>query len=263
MDLVELKAAENDHIVHPWEQARLRFVTQQIRRLKLNKTNWRVLDAGCGDAYVISELAREFQEHAFFGYDPFFEEDVLDFIRKKHDEIKNLKLSNSLDALSPGENRIDIVTLLDVIEHVDDEVSMLKELRAHSSITIDTVFMITVPAYQDLFSNHDVFMLHYRRYNKALLKARLQKAGFEVQEMRYFFFSLLLPRWIQVKLEKRIANPDDAEHKGVSSWKGGSIATALFRGILVLDWRITEMLNRWGIPLPGLSLYCICRPAAS
>lgn len=263
MDLVELKAASDNHNVHPWEQARLRYVTKQISRLKPNTTNLRVLDAGCGDAFVVSELAREFPEHTFFGYDPFFEEDVLGFIRKKHDKIENLKLSNSLDALSPGKNRIDLVTLLDVIEHVEDEVSMLKELRAHSSISADTVFMITVPAYQHLFSNHDVFMLHYRRYNKALLKSRLQKAGFEVQEMRYFFFSLMLPRWIQVKLEKRISSPDDAEHQGVSSWKGGSIATALFRGILVLDWRITEMLNRWGISLPGLSLYCICRPAAS
>lgn len=222
-----------------------------------------MLDVGCGDAFVVGELAKEFQQHAFFGYDPYFEPETLQFLQEKFKDTKNLKISDSLEALSPGEEHIDCVTLLDVIEHIEDEVSVLQQLRKHPTISQETEFMITVPAYQHLFSNHDVFMLHYRRYNKQLLRERLTKAGFEIVEMRYFFFSLLLPRWVQVRLEKKISSPDDAEHQGVSSWKGGALSTALFRGILVLDWRITEVLNRLGIQLPGLSLYCLCRPAAS
>jgi len=262
MDLVELKASENKQNAHPWEQARLRFIIHQLKRIKsrLKTDKLNLLDAGCGDAYVVAGLAEAFPNDSFFGYDPYFEPDVLTWLKERHSHISNLQIDQNLKERKAS-GGFNMVTLLDVIEHIEDEVAVLRELREHESTSDDTLFMITVPAYQSLFSQHDVFMKHYRRYNRKLLSERLQSAGFEVLESRYFFFSLLLPRWLKVRAEKKQGTTTQGQ--GVSDWNKGAVVTALVRGALVLDWRITELLHRLGIRLPGLSLYCICRPVAS
>lgn len=262
MDLVELKASQNKQNAHPWEQARLHFIINQLKgiksRLKADKLN--LLDAGCGDAYVVSSLAKAFPGDHFFGYDPYFEPEVLTLLKDRHRLVSNLQIDQNLDDRKASGN-FNVVTLLDVIEHIEDEVAALRELREHESTNHETLFMITVPAYQSLFSQHDVFMKHYRRYDRKLLHERLKTAGFEVLESRYFFFSLLLPRNLQVRAEKKQGTKDESQ--GVSGWNKGAFVTALVRGALVLDWRITEFIYRLGFRLPGLSLYCLCRPVAS
>lgn len=262
MDLVELKASQNKQNAHPWEQARLRFVVRQLKRLKsrLKTDKLNLLDAGCGDAYVVAGLANAFPNDSFFGYDPYFEPEVLSWLKERHRHVSNLQIDQKLDDRTTSAS-FNVVTLLDVIEHIEDEVAAMRELREHESTDNDTLFMITVPAYQSLFSQHDVFMKHYRRYDRELLKVRLHAAGFEVLESRYFFFSLLLPRWLKVRAEKK--SGDTTQSQGVSDWKSSTLVTALVRSALVLDWQVTEFIHRLGIRLPGLSLYCICRPAAS
>lgn len=262
MDLVELKNAGTSQVVHPWEQARLAFVVKQIKRISKGSGKRTLLEAGCGDGFVVSELAKTFPQDQFYGYDPYFEDDVLQHLRERYKQSENLRLFKQLGELSSMDEHVSIVTLLDVIEHIEDEVAALIELRKSPAITRETTFVITVPAHQKLFSDHDVFMKHFRRYNKSLLRSRLTAAGFEIVEMRYFFFSLIAPRWLQKRLEANKTATEN-EQKGVSAWRGGKVKTALFRNLLIFDWRLSELFHQIGIRLPGLSLICICRPAAS
>lgn len=238
------------------------FVLNQLAQHRKGDQKLRLLEAGCGDAYVASSIATYWPQQHVWGYDPFFDAETLQLLRDRYRDCENLKLIASLGDLPKDGPPINTVTLLDVIEHIEDEVAALREIRQHSGVAPDAMYLITVPAHQSLFSSHDVFMKHFRRYDKKLLSQRLAAAGLEVIEMRYFFFSLLLPRWLQVRREKKNPTQSDAQ-RGVSAWTGGRLKTGVLKSILVLDWKCSELLNRVGITLPGLSLYCLCRPAAS
>lgn len=268
MDLIELKASENGSVRHPWEWARLAFVIQRLERIRRQReekegsVRMNILDVGCGDAFVASELAARFRDIDVVGYDPFFDEEVLEFLQKRYDHLPNLKLDVIMEAVD-STSTVSIVTLLDVIEHIPDEIAVLKELRQHPKITTNTDFLITVPAYQKLFSKHDVFMKHFQRYDREMLHRHLEEAGFEVIESRYFFFSLLLPRWLQVSLERNNGSvKEESEAGGVSQWKHGKFISQMVLFGLKTDWKLTEFIHRLGLRLPGLSLYCLCRPAA-
>jgi len=67
--------------------------------------------------------------------------------------------------------------------------------------------LITVPAFQKLFSRHDEFLGHYRRYNLQGISSTAEKAGLEILERSYFFSSLLLPRTLTWALEKNWVVP--------------------------------------------------------
>ncbi len=269
MDLIELKESETGENKHPWESARLSFVLRRLQEIRAKQSSrcptagFNILDVGCGDAFVASELAARFRDGKIVGYDPFFEPEVLELLRNRYKLLYNLKLTKNLSGHF-SDQPVSVITLLDVIEHVPDDIALLKELRQHPQVSVDTHFLITVPAYQQLFSSHDVFMKHFRRYDRKMLHSHLADAGFEVIESRYFFFSLLLPRWWQVKREGKQSNRDmDGKTAGgVARWSHAKIFTQLVNNALLLDWKLTDFIHRLGFRLPGLSLYCLCRPVA-
>jgi 2-polyprenyl-3-methyl-5-hydroxy-6-metoxy-1,4-benzoquinol methylase len=94
--------------------------------------------------------------------------------------------------------------MLDVLEHIKEPVSFLKDLKKNISLSPDSHVIITVPAFQFLFSKHDRFLGHYRRYTEKMLTEQLAEAGFALVESGYFFTSLLLPRALGVLVEKML-----------------------------------------------------------
>lgn len=77
----------------------------------------------------------------------------------------------------------DLITLLDVLEHIEDDEQALRGfldcLSAHGRL------LLTVPAYQFLWSNHDVALHHHRRYTLRGLRRKLEKAGYEIVKGTY------------------------------------------------------------------------------
>jgi SAM-dependent methyltransferase len=84
-----------------------------------------------------------------------------------------------------------VVTVLDVIEHVDDDVDLLAALAARMHPGAGLVVM--VPAMRWLFSSWDVDLGHLRRYGKRELTDLVGCVGFEVQEAGYLFPELIPP----------------------------------------------------------------------
>ena len=78
-----------------------------------------------------------------------------------------------------------VVTLLDVIEHIEDDDRALRDLRGR--LAPGTSIVVTVPAFQWAFSSWDTALGHFRRYSKRQLAARLTEAGFEVRQVGYLF----------------------------------------------------------------------------
>jgi hypothetical protein len=160
------------------------------------------------------------------------------------------------EAASASAAQLDLVLLLDVIEHVPDDITFLKGILRHPGVDGDTRFLITVPAYQSLFCSHDVFLQHYRRYDSRVLLAKTAKAGLSGLHSGTFFASLLLPRCIQVLKEMWFGAK---EQEGIGAWKGGRFASAILKAILVSDFRFGFLLSKLGIRLPGLSMFLICK----
>jgi 2-polyprenyl-3-methyl-5-hydroxy-6-metoxy-1,4-benzoquinol methylase len=261
MDLKEAKVNEEvNNNRHPWEIARVEVIFHLLKTIHPDLINKKatVLDVGCGDMFLIEQLSFKMPKWEFIAVDSAFDEKTLKRYESKFNGT-NLKAFNSLEqANSRAKENIDIVLLLDVIEHIKDDVSFLKNVKGLSKTTEKTIYLITVPAFQFLFSSHDVFLEHYRRYDNKLLKKHIEAAGLSLIKANYFFFSLLPLRFIKGLTEK-ISSKKDFKAKGIGGWKENKVIDKLIKKALILDFRVGFTLSRAGIKLPGLSNYAICK----
>jgi hypothetical protein len=84
----------------------------------------------------------------------------------------------------------ELVLLMDVLEHVDDDRGLIVEYAA--KVPNGAHFLITVPAFQWLWSDHDVFLEHYRRYDIRQLERVVREAGLRIEHSAYYF-ALVFP----------------------------------------------------------------------
>tara|TARA_B110000046_G_C13024541_1_gene413142 strand:- start:2352 stop:3134 length:783 start_codon:yes stop_codon:yes gene_type:complete len=257
MDLREVKERGNKQEQrHPWELARAEVITHQLKT-KLNiETYSNVLDMGCGDTYLVELLAHRFPQVTFYAVDIAFTDEQLDSLRIN--TATNVRVYKSLDVVKPENNQpFDGVLLLDVIEHIEDEVDFLTQLSKNKFINQQTKFLITVPAYQVLFCEHDHFLGHYRRYTNGALKKRIGLTPLKVTSCGYFFSVLLVPRIIEVLKEKM--SSDKKKTTGLVEWHGRHFVSKVIKSILFTDYLIHFALSKLGIKVPGLSNIAVCQ----
>jgi SAM-dependent methyltransferase len=92
----------------------------------------------------------------------------------------------------------DVVTMLDVLEHVADPVEPLRDLRAIAGPGAH--LLILVPALQGLWSRWDELLGHHRRYDRPTLRRELEAGGWHVCSMRYLFVPLVVPAYLRDRL---------------------------------------------------------------
>jgi 2-polyprenyl-3-methyl-5-hydroxy-6-metoxy-1,4-benzoquinol methylase len=253
MDLRELELTHQGN-THPWELARMQIVKKILTKTAKNESVF--IDIGCGDAFLVSELCKSRPFNTFLGYDINYTQAQLKQLNAKFFEIPNLELGCSLNSFGDKVGKVTHVLLLDVIEHIEDDLGFLKDIK--SVIPKNTEFLITVPAFQSLYTSHDTFLGHYRRYNRKQLISVLTESGYKVTACNYFFFTILFARLIRKLTERKKSEKIDVD--GISNWDGGMVLTLFVKTFLLFDFRITELLNKLGIHFPGLSIYCICKP---
>jgi len=260
MDIVELK--KNDQIVenrHPWESARLEVVRQFIdKKLKYPaNSNETILDIGSGDIFVTTNLADHYKNTKFLNVDIAYTYDLIEKLTESINN-KNIFLYESMQKAALDNNgSVSIIFLLDVIEHIEDDITFLKNIQNSSLINEDTKFIITVPAYKSLFSNHDVFLKHFRRYTTRMLKKHVEEAGLKVIETGYFFSLLVIPRIFNLAKEK-LSKSKTIDTEGVSNWQGSKFLTQFIKNILIVDYKINQIFKKIKLQIPGLSCYIIC-----
>ena len=101
-------------------------------------------------------------------------------------------------ALPARSNSFDLVLATDVIEHVDDDRSAVQELAR--VVGANGVVLITVPAFQTLWSRHDEVAHHKRRYRRTAVVDLIAASGLELEECYYFNFLLFVPILVTRKL---------------------------------------------------------------
>ncbi len=106
----------------------------------------------------------------------------------------------AIERLPFADGGFDLVTCLDVIEHTaEDRVALAELLRVTRP---GGLLVVTVPAYQSLWSAHDVANGHFRRYRSATLTAAATAAGWSVLHDTHFNAVLLVPA-AAVRLARR------------------------------------------------------------
>jgi 2-polyprenyl-3-methyl-5-hydroxy-6-metoxy-1,4-benzoquinol methylase len=146
----------------------------------------------------------------------------------------------------------DMILMMDVIEHVDDDVGFI---RAYTDqMPQGAVLLVTVPAFQFLWSGHDVFLEHKRRYTLTSLHRTIDRAGLDVIRSRYFF-SILFPAICALRLGGRLklASSNIAPRSDLrihSAWTNG-LLTALHE----LERRSLFRFNR----MAGLTAFCLAK----
>jgi hypothetical protein len=166
----------------------------------------------------------------------------------------SLTLVQSLDEL--GEERFELLLLLDVLEHVDDPATFLYQL-VETRLGAAGRVLVTVPAYQGLFTQHDRNLKHFRRYSRHEIAGVARAAGLHVLDSGYLFSSLLLPRALAA-LGEHVRPPSQKSDIGVGHWRAPRALTRLLTSILELDNRVALGAHDLGIILPGLSTWLIC-----
>ena len=263
MDLAEAKERGfDDGVRHPWEMARVAVVSKLIRRHVALERDAIVMDIGCGDTFVVEQLAADYPDALFCAIDTAFSPELIERYRTRLNNPR-IRPFASLDAIAPPlESPVSLVLLMDVMEHIEDDTAFLAALLDRPDVGLHTKFLITVPAYQALFCSHDVFLGHHRRYSRLLLRKRLEASGLRVIEIGSFFFTLLPVRLLQVIKERLLGLKPGKVSSGLVTWNGGAASAAMLREALLLDAGVSLGLSKLGVRLAGLSSYAICAKSA-
>jgi 2-polyprenyl-3-methyl-5-hydroxy-6-metoxy-1,4-benzoquinol methylase len=205
---------------HFWFVVRRAVILDALRRYVPDLSQRRLLDIGCGTGGLVAHLARHgvSVEAACDSY--------IEGLRRARRRLPETALflvaENRLPPIAPGRG---LITLFDVLEHVDDDEGWLRHLAG--ALEPGGSLVMTVPAHPFLYDEADRLARHRRRYRRAELRAKLEAAGLRVERLTHFM-ALLVPSMMGARamgrLVARWAGPArarrDAELKVVPGLNG-------------------------------------------
>jgi len=146
----------------------------------------------------------------------------------------------------------DVTLALDAFEHFEDDVQAMREV--FRVLRPGGTLVVTVPAFMALWSPHDEAYHHHRRYRRAQLRERLERAGFVTQRLSYSSMTLFLPVWALRRL--RAMRPTTSE---TATSDFALPMPAPLEWLAALVTRAEVALER-SVDLPfGVSLYGVMR----
>ena len=230
---------------HWWYRGRRKVIGALVRRLGL-PPGTEILDAGCGSGRNMVDLAR-------YGTVTGLELADASVHWARNRGIGEIVQGSITDAPFP-DDRFDFAVCLDVLEHIDDELHALRELRR--IMRPGGTLLVTVPAYQSLWSEHDVINHHKRRYTRATLSAVARESGW-VPEWTTYFNGTLLPA---AAMHRRLSHLRHSVDEPVSDLELTPVRlNSLLQMPLTFEaWVIGR---GWRIPA-GLSLMTVLRKGA-
>ncbi len=190
-----------------------------------------ILDIGCGTG----RLSKTLQERRY-------EVVAIDTDRKAVEISKEKGINSFVADISEWQTdqKFDCIILGDVLEHIEDDNSAIRKI--HDMMNQNGCIVVNVPAYQALFSKHDIALGHKRRYSNGELKTKLKESGFTIEYFRHWNL-LALPITVYIKLSKK-----DYSHEQVSNMK---LLAKLLEKWLLAESKINYLI--------GISILCKAR----
>lgn len=223
---------------HWWWRARRRFVLKEIRRVLGGAQGLDILDIGCGDGLFFKDLATLGEPR---GIEP--DAGLIDPNNPDRDRIEVVPFTPEYQ---PGQT-FDLIVMLDVLEHIEDDTTALNHV--FDLLSPGGRVIITVPALDVLWSQHDVANRHYRRYTRRLLSQRMVDAGLAIDRIGYFFGWTVAPM-----IGRRLLAPAARSEEQATDYKIGippKPVNLICQGLCVAE----QIVGR-AIPLPvGSSVY--------
>lgn len=168
---------------HWWFKGRREILDTLIKKKNKSK-KISILDFGAGSGTNINMLKN-------YGIVYIYEknEKMKKYLKKKYKKNKKIFIVNNY-----RKKKYDLILAADVIEHIKNDRYVVNNL--YKILKKDGKIVITVPAFQFLFSQKDIQLRHYRRYNLKTIKNILKK--FNTLKISYFNFFLFLPLSITI-----------------------------------------------------------------
>ena len=168
-----------------WFTGKQFLVREQLRSLpSMLGRDLRILDIGCGTG-IILKILEEFGQAV--GIE--MSQEAIRFLKRRG--LKHIVCSDAEQTLPFKDGSFSMITCLDVLEHLDRDVALLDEMLrvCHEGGYV----LVTVPAFNLLWSAHDVVLHHRRRYTRAALLGEISVLNCEVIKASYYNFMLSLP----------------------------------------------------------------------
>jgi SAM-dependent methyltransferase len=227
---------------HWWYRGRRRVLERVVADLQL-PGGARILDAGCGSGRNMVEFARH---GAVTGIE--LSQTSVGLARERGaGEV----IEGSVLEMPFADDSFELAASLDVIEHLEDDLTALSELRR--VVTPGGALLVTVPAYQWLWSGHDEINHHFRRYTRRSLQRIGEQAGWK-QVRTTYFNSLLLPAAILLRVLDRFSRK--TTESSLDLWVPPEPLNWLLERPLALE---AALLGRGGRIPAGLSLLAVFR----
>lgn len=201
------------------------------------------LEVGCGTGYLMRRVQHAMPELEIVGSDL-----LLSGIQRaaRHSPASELL---QMDALSiPFREEFCVLGAFDVIEHIEDDVNVLRAFR--EALKPAGGLVLTTPQYASLWSAHDERARHVRRYSASELRAKTQDAGFQVEYMGSLFASTLPLLWLS-------RNVFPSRQAGVDEFRPAGIVNKTLGCLLAGETALVRM--GWRLPF-GSSLLMVARP---
>jgi ubiquinone/menaquinone biosynthesis C-methylase UbiE len=180
-----------------WEVGRRELVKNLLQRYgvngvengRTNGTGPRILEIGCGSGALLQDLE---QYGTAYGLD--VAAPALANCRERGLDCVSLA---DVTALPFEDEQFNVVIAIDVLEHVEDDAAAIREINRVTKKGGKVI--LTVPAFQMLWSRRDVQCHHHRRYLRDDFRSRVQKQGFKVLKSTYINLPLFFPLFMMVK----------------------------------------------------------------
>ena len=225
MDKSVYKRQFEENKNHWWFESRKKIV-QNILKKNIKKKKIKILDFGCGVGINLEMLSK-------FGDLTAYDDNkiVLKFIKKKFFNRK-IRFTNTLS----DKKKYDLIIAMDVIEHINDDKKIVEKLN--KKLLKNGKILITVPAYNFLFTTKDKILHHKRRYSKKSI-LNILKPNFKKIKCSYYNF-FLAPLIIPTLLFYKIFNIEfiDKVEK-----KGNNLLNYLFKKIFSSERYILNNIN--------------------
>ena len=241
-DAIELLASMEDQ--NWWNEGRRRILCSFTKTIT-NKTDLRILDVGCGPGGTSTAFS-------IFGTVMGVDSSTAALKIALRRGLRVFK--STLLTIPLKDKSFDLITALDVIEHIPEEKKVLTEINR--ILKPDGFVVITVPAFQFLWSEHDVAVSHVRRYNIPSLRSSLHDAGFSIVRISHFVsfvFPLVALYRIMTKSGTKKSNPKPNLHKLPQ------FVNNILEKILFLE---NNLLKKFNLPF-GVSIICVAKKSKS
>lgn len=225
---------------HWWHISKRKIVRDLLFQNISSSKKLKILDVGCGAGRNLEELKNLGET---FGIDS--SKEAILFCKKRG--LKSIILSKA-EATKFQSSEFDIVMLLDVLEHTDDE-KTLKEV--YRILKPGGILLLTVPAFPWLWSKWDEVLHHKRRYTKKSISELLKHYSFNILKISYMLSFLVVPAFMIRLIKSRFSTNNYSSDFKINS---GIINTFLLFITKVEKFFILKL----SIPF-GTSLICVAK----